>query len=141
MKMTMADNLRNKIAKKKADYSSEAELRDLINEAASTAMKQFIQRMTSGEIPIDNMSDFMRVVGVYKEINGISEALEGQGGTSTLPEISMKHDKVLEDNVREGKIKVDEEDLLDVSDMSADDVADLIRQMDIEQNKANEGSF
>lgn len=139
--MTMADNLRSKLAKKKSEISTEAELRDLINEAASKSLKMFIQRMSAGEIPIDNMSDFIRVVGVYKEINGISEAMEGQGGTSTLPEISMKHDKVLEDTVRDGKIDIDEEGLLDVSDMSAEDVADLIRQMDIEQNKANEGSF
>jgi hypothetical protein len=36
---------------------------------------------------------------------------------------------------------VDEEGLLDVSDMSSEDVAELIRQMDVAQNKANEGSF
>lgn len=139
--MSMSDNIKNKIHKKKAEFSSEAELRDLINEASSRAMKMFIQRMSAGEIPIDNMSDFMRVVGVYKEINGISEAMEGNTGSSTLPEISMKQDKVLEDTVREGKIDVDEEGLLDVSDMSSEDVAELIRQMDITQNKTNEGSF
>lgn len=139
--MSMSDNIKSKIQKKKAEFSSEAELRDLINEASSKAMKMFIQRMSAGEIPIDNMSDFMRVVGVYKEINGISEAMEGNTGSSALPEISMKQDKVLEDTVREGKIDVDEEGLLDVSDMSSEDVAELIRQMDIAQNKANEGSF
>jgi hypothetical protein len=139
--MSMADNIKNKIQKKKAEFSSEAELRDLINEAASKAMKQFIQRMSSGEIPIDNMSDFMRVVGVYKEINGISEAMEGQTTGGALPEISMKQDKVFEDTVRDGKIDVDEEGLLDVTDMSSEEVAELLRQMDIAQNKANEGSF
>jgi hypothetical protein len=139
--MSMADSIKNKIQKKKAEFSSEAELRDLINEAASKAMKQFIQRMSSGEIPIDNMSDFMRVVGVYKEINGISEAMEGQTTGGALPEISMKQDKVFEDTVREGKIDVDEEGLLDVTDMSSEEVAELLRQMDIAQNKANEGSF
>ena len=97
--------------------------------------------MSSGEIPIDNMSDFMRVVGVYKEINGISEAMEGQTTGGALPEISMKQDKVFEDTVRDGKIDVDEEGLLDVTDMSSEEVAELLRQMDIAQNKANEGSF
>lgn len=139
--MSMADNIKNKIQKKKSEFSSEAELRDLINEAASKSMKMFIQRMSAGEIPIDNMSDFMRVVGVYKEINGISEAMEGQSSSGALPEISMKQDKVFEDSVKEGKINVDEEGLLDVTDMSSDDVEELIRQMDIAQNKANEGSF
>lgn len=139
--MSMADNIKNKVHKKKAEFSSEAELRDLINEAASKSMKIFIQRMSAGEIPIDNMSDFMRVVGVYKEINGISEAMEGQSTGGALPEINMKQDKVLDDVVKDGKVNVDEEGLLDVSDMSSEDVAELIRQMDVAQNKANEGSF
>jgi hypothetical protein len=137
----MSENIQNKLKKKKTNFSSEEEFRDLINMAASKSLKQFIQRIDTGEIPVDNMSDFVRILSVYKEINGISEAMEGSGGSATLPELSMKQDKVLEDKVGEGVISVSDEGLLDVEDMSNEDVAELIRQLDIAQNNANEGTF
>jgi hypothetical protein len=139
--MSMADNIRNRIQKKKEGFSSETEVRDLINSAASKSLKKFIQRLDSGEIPIDNVSDFIRIIGAYKEINGISEAMDGNAGAGALPEINMKQDKVLEEQVQKGKMGTDEEGRLDVMDMSAEDVAELIRHMDIAQNKENEGSF
>ena len=139
--MSMADNIRNGIKKKRDGFSSEQELRDLINSAASKSLKQFIQRLEAGEIPIDNIADFIRVIGAYKEINGITDVLDGASGQGTLPEISMKHDKVLEDKVQEGKLGKDEEGTLDVMDLTAEDVAELIREIDIAQNKENEGAF
>jgi hypothetical protein len=139
--MGMADNLRQGIRKKKEGFSSEAEVRDLINSASTKVLKQFIQRMDAGEIPIDNISDFIRVIGAYKEINGISEAMDGNAGSGQLPELNMRTEKVLNDQVNNGKLKKTEEDRIDIMDMSTDDMADLIRQIDIAQNRENEGSF
>jgi hypothetical protein len=139
--MSMADNIKQKIRKKKEDFSSEAELRDLINSAASKSLKKFIQRLDSGEIPIDNISDFIRVIGAYKEINGITDVMDGQAGQGALPQVNMRTEKVLEEQVQEGKLKRNEEDRIDIMDMSAEDVTNLIREMDIAQNKENEGSF
>jgi hypothetical protein len=141
MKMSLADNLRQGIKKKKEDFSSEAELRDLINNAASKSLKKFIQRLDSGEIPIDNISDFIRVIGAYKEINGISDVMDGQAGQGALPQISMRQEKVIDDVVNDGKVKKNEEDRIDIMDLSTEDVKELIRDMDIAQNKENEGAF
>lgn len=139
--MSLADNLRQGIKKKKEGFSSESELRDLINSAASKSLKQFIQRLDAGEIPIDNISDFVRVIGAYKEINGISEAMEGTAGAGQLPELNMKTDKVIDDQVQKGKVKANEEGRLDIMAMSTEDMANLIREIDIAQNKENEGAF
>lgn len=139
--MSMTDNIRRGVKKKQGGFSSEAELRDLINSAASKSLKQFIQRLDAGEIPIDNISDFIRVIGAYKEINGISEAMEGVADSGKLPELNMRTEKVLEDNINKGKIKKTEEDRVDVMDMSTEDMAELIRQLDIAQNKTNEEAF
>lgn len=139
--MSMADNIRNGIKKKRDNFSSEQELRDLINSAASKSLKKFIQRLDSGEIPIDNVSDFIRIIGAYKEINGISDVMDGQAGQGALPEINMRQEKVLEDQVQNGKMSKDEEGRVNVMDMSAEDVANLIRDMDIAQNRENEGAF
>lgn len=136
--MSMTDNIRRGVKKKQEGFSSEAELRDLINSAASKSLKQFIQRLDAGEIPIDNISDFIRVIGAYKEINGISEAMEGTADSGQLPELNMRTEKVLEDSISKGKIKKTEEDRVDVMDMSTEDMAELIRQLDIAQNKTNE---
>ncbi|AFQ96317.1 hypothetical protein [Bacillus phage vB_BceM_Bc431v3] len=137
----MSNNIKQGVKKKKEDFSSEQELRELINSAASKSLKLFIQRMESGEIPIDNISDFIRVIGAYKEINGITEVMDGQGNTGMLPEINMRQDKVLKDQIQEGKIAADEEGRMDVMDMSVDDMADLIRKLDTAQNAENEGAF
>lgn len=137
----MADNLRQGIKKKKEDFSSESELRDLINSAASKSLKKFIQRMDAGEIPIDNISDFIRIIGAYKEINGISEAMEGTAGTGQLPELNMRTEKVINDQINDGKLKTNEEDRINVMDMSAEDMQELIKNIDIAQNRENEGSF
>lgn len=139
--MSMADNIKSGVKKRKEDFSSESELRDLINMAASKSLKKFIQRLDSGEIPIDNISDFVRVIGAYKEINGISDVMEGQGGQGQLPELSMKQDKVIEDKIQQGKIITNEEGRVNVMDMSAEEMAELIREMDIAQNQENEGAF
>lgn len=139
--MSMADNIKQGIKKKKLGFNSEAELRDLINAAASKSLKHFIQRLDSGEIPIDNISDFVRVIGAYKEINGISEAMDGASGSGALPQINMKQGKVIEEKVQNGKMKATEEDRLDIMDMSTEEVAELIRDFDIAQNAENEGAF
>jgi len=102
---------------------------------------KFIQRLQSGDIPIDNMADLTRVYGMYKEINGITEAMEGKMGQSALPEINMKQDKALEETIQDGKITADEEGRLDVMDLSTEDVAKLLHQFDMAQNKENESAF
>ena len=139
--MSMADNIKKGIQKKRDGMSNQSEVTELINAAASKSLKKFIQRMDSGEIPIDNISDFARVFGIFKEANGIAEVLDGSGGQSALPEINMKQDKAIEDSIEKGKINTDEEGRLNVMDMTSDDVAELLRDMDIAQNKENEGAF
>ncbi|AYJ75686.1 hypothetical protein BSP18_052 [Bacillus phage BSP18] len=139
--MSMADEIRNKINKKKKVLSSEEQVRELINESISVSLLQYLQRLLAGEIPIDNMSDLARVYGIYKEVNNLNDAMEGLSGQSTLPEINMRQERVLNEAVSGGKVDVNEEERLDVTDMSTEDVADLIRQMDLAQNKANEEAF
>jgi len=136
--MSMTNKLRQELNNKKDHGSSEEALRDLINSAASKSLKQFIQRLDSGEIPVDNMSDLTRVLGIYKEINGIDSAMEGQEGQGTLPELNMRQERALNDTLQEGKATADEKGRMDISDMSEDDVSELIRKMDIAQNKENE---
>ncbi|UPI11806.1 hypothetical protein [Bacillus phage SBSphiJ1] len=139
--MSMADEIRNKINKKKKVLSSEEQVRELLNESLSVSLLQYLQRLLAGEIPIDNMSDLARVYGIYKEVNNINDAMEGLSGQSTLPEINMRQERVLNEAVSGGKVDVNEEERLEVTDMSTEDVADLIRQMDLAQNKANEEAF
>lgn len=139
--MSMADNIRRKAQQRKTGVSSESEVRDMFNTVASKSLLKFLQRIDTGEIPIDNYSDFIRVLGAYKELNGISEAMEGSGGQSTLPEISMKEDKIVEDTISSGKLTTDEEGLISTDDMSEEDMAELLRQLDIAQNQKNEGAF
>lgn len=141
MNMSMVDNIRESVSKKRGNISAEQELRDLINQAASKSLKQFIARLDAGEIPVDNISDFVRVLGVYKEINDITTTMEGKGNVATLPELDLRQEKVINDKINEGKIKKKEEDRLDIAELSVDDVSELIRQMDIAQNKANEEAF
>lgn len=141
MNMSMVDNIRESVSKKRGNISAEQELRDLINQAASKSLKQFIARLDAGEIPVDNISDFVRVLGVYKEINDITTTMEGKGNVATLPELDLRQEKVINDKINEGKIKKKEEGRLDIAELSVDDVSELIRQMDIAQNKANEEAF
>jgi hypothetical protein len=67
--------------------------------------------------------------------------MDGNAGSGQLPELNMRTEKVLNDQVNNGKLKKTEEDRIDIMDMSTDDMADLIRQIDIAQNRENEGSF
>ncbi|WNO29789.1 hypothetical protein [Bacillus phage SDFMU_Pbc] len=140
MSVSMAENIKKRLAQKK-DGTSESQVRELMNTATTKMLEQFMQRITTGEIPIDNVADFQRVFLLYKEINGINDAMEGAGGQGTLPEISMKQDKVIQDVASEGTVTIDDEGNLDVSDLSIEEAAELVRQMDIAQNAENEGSF
>lgn len=139
--MSMADNIKRGIQKKKDILSSESEVRDMFNSAARKSLAKFLQRIDTGEIPIDNFSDFVRLLGAYKEINDISGVMEGNAGQGMLPEINMKQDKVLDEMVGSGKMTTDEEGRLDVMEMSNEDVTELLRQLDIAQNGTNEGTF
>ncbi|AHJ87580.1 hypothetical protein Bp8pC_150 [Bacillus phage Bp8p-C] len=138
--MSMSENIKKRLAQKK-DGTHESQVRDLLNVALLSGLEQFVHRLHSGEIPIDNMADLQRVLLMYKEVNGINDAMEGAGGQGALPEINMKQDKVIKDIAAEGTISIDEEGTLDVSDLSVEETAELIRQMDIAQNAENEGSF
>jgi hypothetical protein len=138
--MSMADNIKKGISKRKNAFSSEEEVRDLFNAATSRTLKKFLQRLDTGEIPMDNVSDLVRLLGAYKEMNGISDAMESGGG-GALPEVNLKQDKVLTDSVQDGKITSDDEGQLDVIDLSNEDVSDLLKKMDQAQNAENEGSF
>ncbi|AGT13633.1 hypothetical protein BigBertha_60 [Bacillus phage BigBertha] len=139
--MSMANNIKKGIKKKNSVFDSQEELRDTLNSAFSSSMKQFIKKLEMGEIPIDNIADAIRVLGAYKELNGIDEMMNGQQGAGMLPEINMRQEKVVDDMVRDGKMAADEEGKIDVSTMDMNDVADLIRNMDIAQNAENEGTF
>ncbi|AGB62624.1 hypothetical protein [Bacillus phage phiAGATE] len=138
--MSMAENIKKRLSQKK-DGTSESQVRELMNTATSKMLEQFLQRVTTGEIPIDNVADLQRVFLLYKEINGINDAMEGAGGQGTLPEINMKQDKVIQDVTSEGTVTIDDEGNLDVSDLSVEEAAELVRQMDIAQNAENEGTF
>lgn len=139
--MSLADNLRKNIKKNKGLTSSEEEVRDLINSAASKSLKQFINRLESGEIPIDNVADFSRIIGVYKEINEIENTMAGSGGQATLPEINLRQERVFNELETKGKITKEDDDTIDISELTTEDVSDLIRDMDIAQNKENEETF
>ncbi|ARQ94973.1 hypothetical protein FLAPJACK_59 [Bacillus phage Flapjack] len=139
--MSMADNIKKGIQKKNSVFDAQEELRNKLGEGFSAAMTQFITKLQMGEIPIDNIADAIRVFGAYKELYGIDEMMNGQQGSGMLPEINMRQEKVVDDMVREGKMTSDEEGKIDVSSMDMNDVADLIRNMDIAQNAENEGTF
>jgi hypothetical protein len=139
--MSMSDNIKRGVSKKRSDFNSESEVREFFNNAASKTLRKFLQRVDAGEIAMDNFADLQRLFIMYKEINGITEAMEGKAGQSMLPEVNLKQDKVLSDQVDNGKLTEDEEGRLDVETMSMEDVADLLRDMDIAQNKTNEGTF
>lgn len=136
--MSMTDKLRESISNIEKESAKEEELRNLLNSASSMLIKQFIQKLHTGEVPLDNIADFVRVLGVYKEINDIDSALEGKQGASALPEIGFKQEKVFDEAVEEGKIGTDEEGLLDVGSLSEEDVQEVLRGLDIQQNKQNE---
>lgn len=139
--MAMADNIKKNVQKKNSVFDSGEELRNDLNIAMSTTMKQFIKKLNMGEIPIDNIADAIRVFSAYKELNGIEDMMNGQQGAGMLPEINMRQEKVVDDMVNNGKMVADEEGRIDVSAMNEDDMKELIRQMDIAQNTENEGSF
>lgn len=137
----MADNIRDGLQNRKRADSGEQELRESINFAASKAMQKFIQRLESGEIPIDNMSDFVRVLGAYKEINNIDGLMEGSSLSGALPEVNMRHSAVIEEQLGEMVESEDGEERIDVSKLSTEDMTKLLQSMDREQNKENERSF
>lgn len=139
--MSYAKKIKENVQKKKEGFSSETEFRELINSASVKMLRQFIQRMEAGEIPMDNVSDFIRVIGAYKEINNISDVMDGNSSSGALPELNMRQEKVLNDSLGEGEIKQDEEGHLEVTDMSEEDLAELIRKLDVAQNRTNEEAY
>lgn len=139
--MSMADNIKNKIKKKKDNSTSIEDILDVFNEATSKSVKLHVQKMLSGEIAVDSVSDLHRLFSIWKEINEIDGMIEGGGGQAALPEINMKQDKVFQDQIESGKISTNEEGQLDVMDMDEGEMSELIRQMDIAQNRINEGEF
>ncbi|QQO40633.1 hypothetical protein 000TH008_205 [Bacillus phage 000TH008] len=139
--MSMADNIRNKIKKKKDSGTSVEQILDVFNEATSKSVKLHLQKMLTGEIAIDSVSDLHRLFSIWKELNEIEGMIEGGGGQAALPEINMKQEKVFQDQIEDGKISTDEEGHLDVMDMDESEMTELIRQMDIAQNRINEGEF
>jgi hypothetical protein len=131
----MGENIRNKMHKSKEYTSGEERVRNLINNATEAALTQFIQRIESGEIAIDNFADFMRVFGIYQDINQINGNVSGTGAT---PELDMRKSKIIQDRIEEGSIIEEEDGELNLENMSAEEMARLIEDMDRDQNDQNE---
>jgi hypothetical protein len=135
MMARMGENIRNKMNKSREYTSGEERVRNLINNASEVALTQFIQRIESGEIAIDNFADFMRVFGIYQDINQISGNDSGSGGT---PEIDMRKSKTIQNRIDEGSIVEEEDGELNLENMSSEDMARMIEDMDRDQNSKNQ---
>lgn len=138
---SMADNIRKGVETKRYGVDSEKEVRDKLNTGLSKLMTKFLSNIDSDGVAIDNVADFARVMAMYKEINDIQGKLESNSVGGALPQVSLGQSKVIEKQVEEGKAKVDEEEKLDISDMTEEDIASMILEMDKEKNKENEGAF
>jgi hypothetical protein len=100
-KMSMADNIKNKIQKKKAEFSSEAELRDLINEAASKVNEAILFRECLPGKYLLIICQTSCVLSVFtKRLTASAKLWKAKAQVAPLPEISMKQDKVLDDVVK-----------------------------------------
>ncbi|AHZ09500.1 terminase small subunit [Bacillus phage CAM003] len=141
MQMAMVDNIKRGVQKRSSVFDAQEELRQNLNLGFSEAMNQFIQKLQMGEIKIDNVADAIRVFSAYKELNGIDEMINGQQGAGMLPEINMRQEKVVDDMVREGTLGETEEGRIDIGGISDAELAKLLTEMDIAQNRANEESM
>ncbi|AEZ50183.1 hypothetical protein BCPG3_026 [Bacillus phage BCPG3] len=142
--MAMVDNIKRNMKTKNNLFDAQEELRQSLNLGFSELMLQFANRVSNGDIKIDNVADAVRAFAVFKELNGIEDVMAGQGKSGALPELNMRQEKVMDDFVREGTLiatDADGEERIDIGSLQDDDVAKMIRDMDIAQNTENEETF
>ncbi|ADH03151.1 terminase small subunit [Bacillus phage W.Ph.] len=140
--MAMVNNIKRNLKTKSNAFDAQEELRQSLNLGFSELMLQFANRVQNGDIKIDNVADAVRVMGVFKELNGIDEVMAGQGASGMLPELNMRQEKVMDDLATSGVVVKEENDngdeTLDISNITDDDVAQMLQNMDIAQNSENE---
>jgi len=142
--MAMVDNIKRNMKTKNNLFDAQEELRQSLNLGFSELMLQFANRVSNGDIKIDNVADAVRAFAVFKELNGIEDIMAGQNKSGALPELNMRQEKVVDDFVREGTLiatDADGEERIDIGSLQDDDVAKMIRDMDIAQNTENEETF
>lgn len=141
--MSMADEIRERVAKQKKERNSKDELANAFNNVSLKLLNQFIANVQSGAVEIDNVTDVARLFGIYKEINDIQT---GEEGTGVLPSMSPTQKKLFEENQvlvtkeSENEDEPPEEyiDLEALSNMSSGDIERMLTERETKVNNENE---
>lgn len=141
--MSMADEIRERVAKQKKERNSKDELANAFNNVSLTLLNRFIANVQSGTVEIDNVTDVARLFGIYKEINDIQT---GEEGTGVLPSMSPTQKKLFEEHqvlVTKESENEDEPleeyiDLEALSNMSSGDIERMLTERETEVNNENE---
>lgn len=112
-----------------------------LNSSIPGLLEKFMTRVDAGEIQLDNIPDLVRVFDLFERVNDVHSG-DGEGGA--LPELNLTQRHVIEENLEIGEDIVDgagevtQEGVVDVENMTEEDIAKLFGSLDRAQNKENE---
>lgn len=141
--MSLTQQMREKLENEKKKVNAKDQLVDSFNDASLTLIKQFIGNVKSGAISIDDTADLMRLFQIYEKINDIQT---GDSGSGQLPAMTGGQKGVLDESLNTQKkiingVEEDVVDLDELSNLSMEEVTNLLNKREVTVNKENEAGI
>lgn len=117
------------------------------NGVAGDLLAKAIGDIKSGKIEIRDTTDLEKVYRIFKDVNQITDGINGSDGEGALPELNAGQEHVIEQRVKvntqtettaNGDVKQTKTiKLSDLADLSSEDVGKMIQEKEKTQNNEN----
>ena len=117
------------------------------NGVAGDLLAKAIGDIKSGKIEIRDTTDLEKVYRIFKDVNQITDGINGSDGEGALPELDSGQEHIIEQRVKvstktettmDGDVKQTKTiKLSDLADLSSDDVSSMMHEHEKEANNDN----
>lgn len=139
--MTMTEQIRDELKRKKKGATPKDDLLNAFNEASSILLKDYIEDVMAGHKKIEDTTELYRIFNMFMQINGLNEGVAGEG---SLPSMSNEQKALFATAVKVHEGGEDEEDIeyIDEEEMAnytSEDIQKMIAEREQQMNEENEG--
>ena len=141
-------SVKDEVEKIKGTGSSNVEaIAQEFNGVAGDLLKKALSDIKSGNIQIRDTTDLEKVYRIYKDVNGLTDGMQGTEGEGALPELNAGQEHVIEQRVKvntqtettvNGDVKQTKTiKLSDLADLSSEDVSAMMHEHEKKANNEN----
>lgn len=141
-------SVKDEVEKIKGTGSSSIEaIAQEFNGVAGELLKNAVADIKSGKMPVRDVTDLEKVYRIFKDVNNITDSLNGAEGEGKLPELDSGQEHIIEQRVKvntklettpEGDVKQTKTiKLSDLANLNSEEVSSMMHEHEKQANNEN----